>query len=120
MQRISPKREETAKKNALSVRAHTNDQTLLAIYTDGSKTKEGTGTDYITYYKGRPIAKKSLGMGNKAEAFDTETWALTKSIAWAVRFTSNHLHKNIKSLNFYMDNVAIIGTTYDIAPTSSQ
>jgi hypothetical protein len=46
------KREETAKKHALSVRAHTNDQTLLTIYTDGSKTKEGTGASYIAYHKG--------------------------------------------------------------------
>jgi hypothetical protein len=66
------KREESAKKHTLSVRAHTNDQTLLTIYTDSSKTKEGTGASYIAYHKGRPIAKKSLGMGNKAEAFDAE------------------------------------------------
>jgi hypothetical protein len=59
------KREETAQKHALSVRAHANDQTLLTIYTDGSKTKEGTGVSYITYHKGQPIAKKTLGIGNK-------------------------------------------------------
>jgi hypothetical protein len=42
------KRGGTAKKHTLSVRAHANDQTLLNIYTDGSKTKEGTGASYIT------------------------------------------------------------------------
>jgi hypothetical protein len=36
------KREKIAKKHTLSVSAHANDQTLLTIYTDGSKTKEGT------------------------------------------------------------------------------
>jgi hypothetical protein len=63
-------RNETVKKHSLSVRAHMNDQTSLTIYTDGSKTEERMGTSYITYYKGRLVAKKSLGMGNKAEAFD--------------------------------------------------
>jgi hypothetical protein len=46
------KREETAKRHAISVRAHANDQTLLTIYTDGSKTNEGTGGSYVAYYKG--------------------------------------------------------------------
>jgi hypothetical protein len=58
---------------------------------NGSKTKEGTGASYITYHKGHPIAKKSLGMGNKAEVFDAEKWALAKSLSWAVKFTSNLL-----------------------------
>jgi hypothetical protein len=102
------KREETAKKHMISVRAHANDQTILTIYTDGSKTKEGTGASYITYYKGRPAAKEALGMGNKAEAFDAEKWALAKSLAWAVKFTSNHPHKNIKTLKSYIDNAAIV------------
>jgi hypothetical protein len=79
------KREETAKKHTLSVRAHVNNQTLLTIYTDSSRTKKETGASYIVYHKGRPIAKKSLGMGNKAEAFDAEKWALSKSLTWAVK-----------------------------------
>jgi hypothetical protein len=82
--------------------------------------KEGTGASYIAYYKGRLAAKKSLGIGNKAEAFNTEKWALAKSLTWAVKFTSNHLHKNIKTLNFYIDNAAVVKTTYDITPTSGQ
>jgi hypothetical protein len=45
---------------------------VLTIYTDGSKTKEGTGASYLAYYKGCPAAKKSLGMGNQAEAFNAE------------------------------------------------
>jgi ribonuclease HI len=102
------------------VRTHANDQTLLTIYTDGSKTKEGTGTSYIAYHKGRPITKKSLSMGNKAEAFDTEKWALAKSITWAVKLTSNHTHRNIKTLNFYIDNAAVVKTAYDISPASGQ
>jgi hypothetical protein len=36
-----------SQKHALSIRAHTNDQTLLTIYTDGSKTEEGTGASYL-------------------------------------------------------------------------
>jgi hypothetical protein len=74
------KRNEEAKKHAISVRTHASDQMILTIYTDGSKTNEGTGASYITYHKGCPIAKKKLGMGNKAEAFDAEKWALAKSL----------------------------------------
>jgi hypothetical protein len=59
------KREETAKRYTLLVRAHTNDQMLLMTYTDGSKTKEGTRASYIAYYKGCLIAKKSLGSTQK-------------------------------------------------------
>jgi hypothetical protein len=114
------KREETAKKHTISVRSHANDQTILTIYTDGSKTKEGTGAGYITYYKGRPAAKKALGMGIKVEAFDAEKWALAKSLAWAVKFTSNHPHENIKTLKFYIDNAAVVKTTYDTTPASGQ
>jgi hypothetical protein len=114
------KREETAKRHTLSVRAVANDQTTLMIYTDSSKTKEGTGASYIAYHKGRTIVKKSLGMGHKAEAFDAEKWALAKSIKWAVKFTSIHLHNNIKTLNFYIDNAAVVKTTYDITPSSGQ
>jgi ribonuclease HI len=113
-----PKREETAKRHTISVRAVANDQMTLTIYTDSSKTKEGTGASYITYYKGRMIVKKSLGMGNKAEAFDAEKWALVKSLTWAVKFTSKHPHKNIKTLSLYIDNTAVVKTTYDITPTS--
>jgi hypothetical protein len=114
------KREEIATKHVISVRALANNQTVLTIYTDGSKTKEGTGASYIVYYKGHLAARKSLRMGNKAEAFNAEKWALAKSLTWAVKFTSNHPHKNIKTLNFYIDNVAIVKTTYDITPTSRQ
>jgi ribonuclease HI len=114
------KREETAKRHTISVRAVANDQTTLTIYTDSSKTKEGIGASYIAYYKGRTIVKKSLGMGNKAEAFDAEKWALAKSLAWAVKFTSIQPHKNIKTLNFYIDNAAVVKTTYNITPTSRQ
>jgi hypothetical protein len=32
----------------------------------------------------------------------------------------NHLHKNIKMLNFYVDNVAVVKTAYDITPVSGQ
>jgi hypothetical protein len=97
-----------------------NDQTILTIYTDGSKTNEGTGASYITYHKGCPIAKKTLGMGNKAEAFDAEKWALAKSLTWAVKITSNNPHKNIKMLNLYIDNVAVVKTAYNITPASGQ
>jgi hypothetical protein len=114
------KREETAKKHALSVRAHANNQMLLTIYTDRSKTKEGTGASYITYHKGRPIAKKKLGMGNKAKAFDAEKWALAKSLMRPVKLTSIHPHKNIKTLNFYIDNAAVVKNAYDITPASGQ
>jgi ribonuclease HI len=92
----------------------------LTIYTDGSKTKEGTGASYIAHYKGRTIVTKSLGMGNKAEAFDAEKWALAKSLTWTVKFTSIYSHKNIKTLNFYIDNAAVVKTTYNITPTSRQ
>jgi hypothetical protein len=88
------KREEIAKKHTLSVRTHTNDQTILTIYTDGSKTKEDTGASYIAYYKEHPIAKKAIGMGNKAEALDTEKWALAKSITWAVKITHTKISKH--------------------------
>jgi hypothetical protein len=64
----------------ISVRVLANDQTVLTIYTDGSKTKEGIGASYIAYYRGQPVAKKALGMGNKAEAFNAEKWALAKSL----------------------------------------
>jgi hypothetical protein len=37
-------------------------------------------------------------MGNKAKAFDAEKWALAKSLTWAVKVTSNNLHRNIKML----------------------
>jgi hypothetical protein len=57
-------------------------------------------------------------MGNKARAFDAEKWALAKSLTWAVKFTSNHLNKNIKTLNFYIDNTAVVKNTYKITPTS--
>jgi hypothetical protein len=111
------KREEIAKKHTLSVRAHENDWTLLTIYTDGSKTKEGTGASYIMYHKGHPIAKKSLGMGNKAKYLTQKNRPCQKPI---LKFTSNHPHKNIKTLNFYMDNVAVVKTTYDITLASGQ
>jgi hypothetical protein len=53
-------------------------------------------------------------MGIKAEAFDAETWALAKSLAWAVKFTSDHPHENIKTLKFYIDNAAVVKNAYDI------
>jgi hypothetical protein len=59
-------------------------------------------------------------MGNKAEAFDTEKWALAKSLTWAVKITSNNPHKNIKTPKFYIDNVAVVKTAYDITPASGQ
>jgi hypothetical protein len=46
------KRKENAKKHNIEVKTHINDQSLLTIYTDGSKTKEGTGAGIIAYHKG--------------------------------------------------------------------
>jgi hypothetical protein len=66
------KRKEVANNHAISVRTHTNEQTLLTIYTDGSKTEEGTGTSLIAYHTGCTIIKKEPGMGKQAEAFNTE------------------------------------------------
>jgi ribonuclease HI len=114
------KRNEEAKKHTISVRAHASNQTILTIYTDRSKTNEGTGASYIAYHTGHPIAKKKLGMGNKAKAFDAEKWALTKSLTWAVKTTSNNPYKNIKTLKFYIDNAVVVKTAYDINLASGQ
>jgi hypothetical protein len=59
-------------------------------------------------------------MGNKAGASDAEKWALAKSLKWAVKITSNNPHKNIKTLNFYIDNAAVVKTAYDINLASGQ
>jgi hypothetical protein len=56
----------------LSVRSQSNDQSILTIYTDSSKTEEGTGTGFIAYHRNRAITKKEIGMGSQAEAFDAE------------------------------------------------
>jgi hypothetical protein len=56
----------------MTVRSQSNDQTILTIYTDGSKTEEGTGAGFIAYHKNRAITKKELGMGSQAEAFNVE------------------------------------------------
>jgi hypothetical protein len=34
--------------------------------------------------------------------------------------SKNHPHKNIKTLNFYIDNAAVVKNTYKITPTSRQ
>jgi hypothetical protein len=90
------------------------------VPTDGSKTKDGTGAGIIAYHKGRPIRKESLGMGNQAEAFDAEKWALTKCLAWAISHTTDNPRSHIKTLNIYIDNAAVVKTVYDIAPPSGQ
>jgi hypothetical protein len=56
----------------------------------------------------------------KVTRINTEKWALAKSPTWAVKFTSNHPHRNIKTLNFHIDNTAVVKTTYNITPASRQ
>jgi hypothetical protein len=108
-----PKKERkgTAKRHNVSVRHHTKDQTIPTIYTDGSKTKEGTGASFIAYHKGHAIHKKPPGMGNYAEAFDTEKWALTKTIAWVIKYTTKHLQKQIKTFTYIMLQSSKLHTT---------
>jgi hypothetical protein len=112
------KRKEVAKKYAISVRTHVNEQTILTIYTDGSKTEEGTGTSFIAYHRGCTIVKKELGMGKQAEAFNAKKWALTKCINWAIKYTDKHLQKQINTLNIYIDNTTVVKATYKIKPLS--
>jgi hypothetical protein len=79
------KRKETAREHTISVRSQSSDQTILTIYTDGSKMEKGTGAGYIAYHRNRVITKKEIGMGSQAEAFDAEKWALAKCIHWATK-----------------------------------
>jgi hypothetical protein len=43
-----------------------------------------------------------------------------KSLTWAVKLTSNNPHKNIKMLNFYIDDTTVVKTAYDITLASGQ
>jgi hypothetical protein len=54
---LKDKRNKTAKKHTISVRSQSNNQTILTIYTDGSKTEEGTGTGFIAYHKNHIITE---------------------------------------------------------------
>jgi hypothetical protein len=69
---LKDKSKETAREHTISVRSQSSNQTILTIYTDGSKTEEGTGTGYIAYHRNHTITKKEIGMGSQAETFNTE------------------------------------------------
>jgi hypothetical protein len=49
---------------------------------------------------------------------DAEKWALAKCIEWAIKFTDDHPQKQISTINIYIDNAAVVKTTYDISPSS--
>jgi ribonuclease HI len=59
-------------------------------------------------------------MGNKAEVFDAEKWALTKCLAWVINHTTDNPNTQINTINIYIDNAAVVKAVYDIAPTSGQ
>jgi hypothetical protein len=60
---LKDKRKETAREHTISVRSQSSNQTILTIYTDGSKMEEGTGAGFRAYHRNRVITKKELGMG---------------------------------------------------------
>jgi ribonuclease HI len=61
-------------------------------------------------------------MGSQAKAFNVEKWALAECIQWATKHTDQHPQKQINTLNIniYIDNTAVVKTTYNIMPSSGQ
>jgi hypothetical protein len=49
-------------------------------------------------------------MSKYAEAFDAEKWAFTKSLAWVIKYATDHPQKLINLLNFYIDNAAVVSS----------
>jgi hypothetical protein len=70
------KRKENTKKHNIKVKTHINDQSILTIYTDGSKTKDGTGARIITYHKGLGL---NMGMGKPAVSWSRVTRVRVRS-----------------------------------------
>jgi hypothetical protein len=73
------KRKETAREHMLSVRSQSNDQSILTIYTDGSKTEEGTGTGFIAYHRNHadtplaPSPRVDRSRPNRSDVYQSST-----------------------------------------------
>lgn len=79
-------------------------RTLLNIYTDGSKTEEGTGCGFAIYNGSEVVVEKSYGLVPEATIFQAEAEAVTKAIEWVIE--QEHINK--KYIKIFSDSQAVV------------
>ncbi|KAI0309228.1 hypothetical protein OF83DRAFT_1036948, partial [Amylostereum chailletii] len=84
--------------NRLKVRLGniSRDETVLAIYTDGSRRSANghrrTGAGYVAYLGANEVRAGRWGLGRRAGIYDAEMLALSSSAAAAVNLLARHPH----------------------------
>jgi len=76
------------------------------------------GAAAVGYHKGVEVFSKKMGMGGRAEVYDTEMAGLMMGANLAARFTTNHLE--IKKAFYFVDNSAVAKAIFNLKPQPGQ
>ena len=66
------------------------------VFTDGSKTKKGTGSGLVSYYDGQVMRRESIRLNNSATVFQAEVLAIQRAAEYVSRNWGLHHGKFLK------------------------
>jgi ribonuclease HI len=103
--------------------ASKNDPQTLMVFCDGSRKGKGAGPKrsgygVVIYHCAKPIFTLSLGLGEEAEVYDAEMFALAHA-AHKVKMIMDR-RTTIRRVHFYSDNTSALHTIFDPSPHPSQ
>lgn len=88
-------------------------QSQYTVYTDGSKTKTGTGAGYVIYLKQEKIKEDNFPLQTNATIFQAEILAIKKAANFLIK---NKMHDQPKYIKIFSDSQAALQAldSYDI------
>lgn len=100
----------------------TEKNNCLVIYTDGSLVKKRkfpqVGAAAVGYHKGVEVFTEKVGMGGRAEVYNTEMAGLKMGASRATKYITNH--PEITSIHYFIDKSAAAGAIFDLKPQPGQ
>ena len=94
----------------------------LIIYSDGSMVKKNEFPQVreaaVGFHKGKEVFHKRMGMGGRAEVYNTEMAGLMMGARLAARFTTSQ--PEITKVIFFVDNSAAAGAIFNPKPGPGQ
>jgi ribonuclease HI len=97
------------------------DHNNILVYTDGSLLEDAAGSGAAVFHGRHGIHSVSKGLGQAAETYDAELFALASAARPAVAYT--HTHWGLcpdPHIWFFADNDAAIGRIAELAPAAGQ
>ena len=115
------KKETEAETHTSLVNSLCNDPKHLLIYTDGSKTKNGSnGTGLVAIHANHRHFEARWNLGKHVEVYDSELFGILQATTYARKWTRDPNKKNTNTIWIFVENQAAIRKCTTPRPTAGQ